>query len=221
MRRYCNHANDSLAYKRPFYPPSPKHTPILVRSTTYAGEAGHPLTPKRSIVVPVSLLPLTNTSSKAQEEALHNVKVLAGSRWTVDPSKDAGLPSWRHEPVYASDSSTVATGLEAHIPAGSSNASDIGRHGYIKISCELFPETQMNLKWCMDALRTLVREANVSTPYVQLYDNSRNSGSSNRRWVVHRRASPDQAYGQSTSFAWTWRWESQGRAEKSDYQGFP
>jgi small subunit ribosomal protein S35 len=38
----------------------------------------------------------------------------------------------------------------------------MGKEGYIKISCELFPETQMNLKWCMDALRRLVKEANVS-----------------------------------------------------------
>jgi len=85
---------------------------------------------------------------------------LAGSRWTVEPPKDAGLPSWRHEPVYASDSSTVTAGKETHVPSGSSNASDVGRHGYIKISCELFPETQMNLKWCMDALRRLVQESN-------------------------------------------------------------
>ncbi|KIM25320.1 hypothetical protein M408DRAFT_331253 [Serendipita vermifera MAFF 305830] len=145
------------AYRRPFHPPSPTHTPVLVRATTYAGEAGHPLTPKRTIVVPVALLPLKKSSSDVEAAALHNVKVLAGSRWTTEPPKDAGLPSWRHTPVYAADESAQTTKAKK---GSASEEPEIGRHGYIKISCELFPETQMNLKWCMDTLRRLVSEAN-------------------------------------------------------------
>lgn len=144
----CANFNAYVAYKRPFHPPSPAHTPVLVRATTFAGEAGHPLTPKRTVVVPVALLPLKKMSASVENTALHNIKVLAGSRWTMDPPKDAGLPSWRHQPVYASEAAQ--------------EAEELGRHGYIKVSCELFPETQMNLKWCMDALRRLVLEANVS-----------------------------------------------------------
>jgi Mitochondrial ribosomal subunit protein len=73
----------------------------------------------------------------------------------MDPPKDAGVPSWRHEPVYGASEGGTAD------KTTSGELEEIGREGYIKISCELFPETQMNLKWCMDALRRLVKEANV------------------------------------------------------------
>ncbi|KAG8811786.1 hypothetical protein FRC17_002322 [Serendipita sp. 399] len=117
-------------------------TPVLVRSVTYAGEPGHPVTPKRTIAVPLSRLPLMN------EAALHNIKVMAGSRWVLEPPKDGGLPNPRHSILYA-DSTAQVQGKDV-----------IDKHGYIKISCESFPEAQMNLKWCMDALRRLVKEAN-------------------------------------------------------------
>jgi len=66
------------------------------------------------------------------EDAMHKFKVLAGVRWTPDPPKDAGV------------------GLNEN-----------GReHGYIKISCEDFPEPAQNLKWASDVIDRLIEEAN-------------------------------------------------------------
>jgi small subunit ribosomal protein S35 len=73
----------------------------------------------------------------------------------MDPPKDAGMPSWRHKPIYGvSEDLTTDKAVPQKL-------GEMGKDGYIKISCELFPETQMNLRWCMDALRKLVKEANV------------------------------------------------------------
>jgi small subunit ribosomal protein S35 len=93
----------------------------------YAGEE-HPATVKRSIVVSVGQLPLRG------DDAIHNIKLLAGSRWTPEPPLDSGVGP--NEPDR--------------------------EHGYIKISCEDFPKPAMNLKWASDALDRLIAEANVA-----------------------------------------------------------
>ncbi|KAG6828712.1 hypothetical protein H0H92_007020 [Tricholoma furcatifolium] len=112
-----------VAYRKPFIPPTPE-TPLIVRSVDYAGEE-HPATAKRVIVVPVDQLPLDSAA------AVHKLRLLAGSRWTLDPPADAGV---RKDSNWGS--------------------------GYIKISCESFPNPAMNLKWASDALDRLVSEAN-------------------------------------------------------------
>jgi small subunit ribosomal protein S35 len=66
------------------------------------------------------------------EAAVHKIKVLAGTRWTPQPPTDAG-----------------ASGIRGW------------GEGFIKISCERFPEPAMNLKWASDVLDRLVVEANV------------------------------------------------------------
>lgn len=66
------------------------------------------------------------------ENAVHKFKLLAGPRWTPNPPADAGV-----------------SGLK-----------DWG-HGFIKISCEDFPQPAMNLKWASDTLDKLITEANV------------------------------------------------------------
>ena len=66
--------------------------------------------------------------------ALHKFKILAGVRWTPDPPKNAGV-------------GPNETGRE---------------HGYIKISCEDFPDPAQNLKWASDMIDRLIAEANVS-----------------------------------------------------------
>lgn len=114
-----------VEYRVPFTPP-PSERPLVVRSIDYGGEQ-HPATTKRTVVVPVSRLPLKNDSS------IHNVKLLAGPRWTIKPPSDSGI--------------AVGEGT--------------GEHGYIKISCEDFPESGMNLKWISDTLDRLVEQANV------------------------------------------------------------
>ncbi|KAI0080307.1 hypothetical protein K474DRAFT_1590200 [Panus rudis PR-1116 ss-1] len=72
-----------VAYRKPFNPPGPDR-PLVVRSISYGGEQ-HPATAKRTIVVPVSRLPLKD------EKAIHAFKLLAGVRWTPEPPSDAGI----------------------------------------------------------------------------------------------------------------------------------
>ena len=67
------------------------------------------------------------------EAAIHKFKLLAGPRWSPEPPKDAGV----------------------------SEQNEWG-NGFIKISCEDFPNAAMNLKWASDTLDKLVAESNVS-----------------------------------------------------------
>lgn len=74
-------------------------------------------------------------------DAIHKFKVLAGVRWTPDPPKDAGI-----------------------------GPNEVDRqHGYMKISCEDFPEPAQNLKWASDVIDRLIAEANVSMKYKQFF----------------------------------------------------
>ncbi|KIJ45615.1 hypothetical protein M422DRAFT_166545 [Sphaerobolus stellatus SS14] len=70
-------------------------------------------------------------------EARHKFKLLAGPRWTEIPPRDGGIGVQEHE--------------------------KFGGDGYIKISCEDFPEAAMNLKWIDDVMQNLIKEANDST----------------------------------------------------------
>ena len=91
----------------------------------YQGES-HPAVIKRVIVVPVDELPLSG------EQAIHKIKLLAGSRWTPNPPIDAGV-----------------------------GRNEEWGNGFIKISCESFPKPSMNLRWASDTLNKLVEVANV------------------------------------------------------------
>ncbi|EPQ60567.1 hypothetical protein GLOTRDRAFT_52863 [Gloeophyllum trabeum ATCC 11539] len=73
-----------VAFRKPFNPPPLEATPLVVRSISYGGEE-HPASVKRSIVVPVSKLPLKN------DIAIHKMKLLAGVRWSPEPPRDAGI----------------------------------------------------------------------------------------------------------------------------------
>ncbi|KZT08957.1 uncharacterized protein LAESUDRAFT_723261, partial [Laetiporus sulphureus 93-53] len=72
-----------VTYRKPFLPPSPS-MPLVVRSMSYGGEK-HPAELKRTIVVPVSRLPLNGSA------AIHKFKLLAGPRWTPEPPHDSGI----------------------------------------------------------------------------------------------------------------------------------
>ena len=67
------------------------------------------------------------------DAARHSFKLIAGSRWTPIPPRDSGIGS--DEPG--------------------------GGHGYVKIACEDFQRSAMNLKWASDALDRLIQGANV------------------------------------------------------------
>jgi Mitochondrial ribosomal subunit protein len=66
------------------------------------------------------------------KHAIYKFRLLAGVRWTPTPPKDSGI-----------------------------KLGENAEHGYVKISCEDFPEPAMNLKWVSDRLDDLIREANV------------------------------------------------------------
>jgi len=116
------------AFRKPFVPPKDS-TPLVVRTISYAGEE-HPAAKKQVIVVAVSQLPLRSP------EAVHKLKLLAGTRWSLEPPRDSGI-------AYEEDER-------------------LGKHGYVKISCEDFPGSAMNLKWGSDTLDNLLEEANNS-----------------------------------------------------------
>jgi len=66
------------------------------------------------------------------KHAIHKFCLLAGVRWTPTPPKNSGI-----------------------------KFGESAEHGYVKISCEDFPEPAMNLKWVSDRLDDLINEANV------------------------------------------------------------
>jgi len=113
-----------VAFRKPFVPPT-SSTPLIVRSISYGAEE-HPATVKRVVVAPVAHLPLKSDAAR------HNLKLIAGVRWTQKPPSDSGV--------------------------GAGEAG--GEHGYVKISCEDFPRSAMNLKWASDVLDRLIEEAN-------------------------------------------------------------
>jgi len=86
-----------------------------------------PVLRKRVLVAPVAKLPLNGP------KAIHNFKIIAGARWTIEPPKDGGI--------------------------GNDEPKD--QHGYVKISSEDFPEPNQNLKWANDVLDRMIHEANV------------------------------------------------------------
>ncbi|KAI0004245.1 mitochondrial ribosomal subunit protein-domain-containing protein [Russula compacta] len=65
------------------------------------------------------------------KNAIYKFRLLAGVRWTPTPPKDSGI-----------------------------KLGENAEHGYVKISCEDFPEPAMNLKWVSDRLDDLIKEAN-------------------------------------------------------------
>jgi len=66
-----------------FVPPT-SDLPLVVKTVHYNGER-HPVTRKRTLTVPVALLPLRD------EVAIHKFKLLAGPRWTQRPPTDGGV----------------------------------------------------------------------------------------------------------------------------------
>ena len=130
MHRLTSHITDYFSdlsdFRKPFEPPT-SATPLIVRSIDYVGEE-HPATAKRVVVVPVSQLPLQG------DDAIHKIKLLAGTRWTPDPPSDSGVGP--NEPDR--------------------------EHGYIKIACEDFQNPETNLSWASGALSRLIAAANVS-----------------------------------------------------------
>lgn len=83
LRLIENECRQLVAFRKPIVAPSAS-TPLVIRSIDYAGEK-HPVTVKRSVVVPVGQLPLKD------DVAIHKAKLLAGVRWSEEPPKDSGV----------------------------------------------------------------------------------------------------------------------------------
>jgi len=81
------------------------------------------------------VVPITKLPLKSPQ-AIRNCKLLSGTRWSPSPPRDSGF----------------------------SEDKDGDAHGYIKISCDDFPEPGMNLKWASDVLDRLVAESNMPNP---------------------------------------------------------
>jgi len=83
--------------------------------------------------VNVIVVPVAHLPLK-NDAARHSLKLIAGSRWTPTPPRDSGI----------------------------GNDEPGGDHGYVKIACEDFQRSAMNLKWASDALDRLIEEADKS-----------------------------------------------------------
>jgi small subunit ribosomal protein S35 len=84
--------------------------------------------------------------------AIHKFRLLAGVRWTPTPPKDSGI-----------------------------KLGENAEHGYVKISCEDFPEPAMNLKWVSDRLDDMINEANVCRMLLFMFVFALLEGSAERR----------------------------------------
>jgi small subunit ribosomal protein S35 len=84
------------------------------------------------------------------KHAIYKFRLLVGPRWTPTPPKDSGI-----------------------------RLGENAEHGYVKISCEDFPEPAMNLKWVSDRLDDLINEANVRFSLLLFPSDSLTLGSQN------------------------------------------
>ena len=101
------------------------------------GQPNHKITQNAISTVPVSSLPLSSP------EAVHRLKLLAGPRWTP------GRKDVRE--------------LDIHPNAGFNRGPrDIGKDGWLYMSCDKFQGHRMNRKFLSDTLERLVEAANVS-----------------------------------------------------------
>jgi small subunit ribosomal protein S35 len=86
------------------------------------------------------------------KNAMYKFRLLAGPRWTPTPPKDSGI-----------------------------KLGENAEHGYVKISCEDFPEPSMNLKWVSDRLDDMITEANVCLSLLTVPNDSLTLGSQNAK----------------------------------------
>lgn len=91
------------------------------------------------------------------KRASYKFRLLAGVRWTPTPPKDSGI-----------------------------KLGESAEHGYVKISCEDFPEPAMNLKWVSDRLDNLISEANNVRSFFPYFEPE--SGLTTRGLFFRRRA---------------------------------
>lgn len=138
---------DSPGQRKAFQPPT---APIRIRSTIDLANPSSSAQQKQVLLVPVAALPLKTP------EAIHRAKHIAGPRWSP------GRPG-----VGELELETEQGLREAGVLAVKGGA-DIGKHGWIKMSEETFPDSRMNRRKLGDTLERLVTAANVSFPRLTL-----------------------------------------------------
>ena len=128
-------ARARVAQVTPFIPPK---KPLRLSRLIDLAFPNDPKTQKRRLSVPVSTLPLQSP------DAVHRLKLLAGSRWTPGRLETNQLEFDEGNQGY------------------NGGAKDIGKDGWLSLTCHKFEEARMNRKFLSDTLERLVEAANVS-----------------------------------------------------------
>lgn len=133
----------SVGQRKAFQPPT---APIRIRSTIDLANPSSSAQQKQVLLVPVAALPLKSP------EAIHRAKHIAGPRWSPGRPGPGELELETEQGLR-----------EAGVLAVKGGA-DIGKHGWIKMSEETFPDARMNRRRLGDTLERLVAAANVCSP---------------------------------------------------------
>lgn len=147
--------------RKPYVPPSPDAI-LRLRSVHYQGEA-HPVT--RKSVLTVKIADLFNSGRISSRAARRKLLLLAGPRWNPFEKR---IESSESDAAEGQQSTTEKELLDLYGEQEEIEriALDTGV-GSIKISCELFPNERMNIKWCSDAVDKLIEEANTDAEAVK------------------------------------------------------
>lgn len=139
-------------FKKTYQPPTNDQI-LRVKQIHYQGEA-HPVT--RKAVVTVQVSDIFKGGYLSSRDAKKKFLLLAGPRW--NPFEEKG------DIIEHSSKVVDIFGDHAQLER---EALDDGGFGVVKISCERYPNSQMNLKWCSDAVDNLIAEANKNAEAVK------------------------------------------------------
>lgn len=140
-----------LAQFKTTYKPPTNEQILRVKQIHYQGEA-HPVT--RKAVVTIRIADLFKGDYLSSRDAKKKFLLLAGPRWNpFEEKKDVSIAG--RDVKGSNDFDLFGDHLELE-----RKVLDDGGLGVVKISCERFPNSQMNLKWCSDAVDNLIAEAN-------------------------------------------------------------
>lgn len=141
-------------FKKSYSPPSNEQI-LRVKQIHYQGEA-HPVT--RKSVVTIRIKDLFKTNHLSSRDAKKKFLLLAGPRWNPFEEKKDVLHVGKESPNFKRPGQEFD--LFGDYTEIERKVLDEGGLGVVKISCERFPTSQMNLKWCSDVVDNLIAEAN-------------------------------------------------------------
>jgi small subunit ribosomal protein S35 len=142
-------------FKKTYKPPTNEQI-LRVKQIHYQGEA-HPVT--RKAVITIRIADLFKGDYLSSRDAKKKFLLLAGPRW--NPFEEKTDVS---NPVKKTSNDFDLFGDHSEIER---KVLDQGGLGVVKISCERFPNSQMNLKWCSDVVDSLIAESNKDSSSVK------------------------------------------------------